>query len=155
MTTGTLRGAFLVLLSAAICMAAFVVWWALTPSTVYLQQTSIHVEKDARGWIVTSVRELPYGDVTADYRIQMYVLRNDGNFACSTAGTARYTKDTGPVVRYRLNGWARECIEAGPPISMTWTRSVRVFYDLIPLRPFTVSLAINPGDITPVQSKSE
>lgn len=135
---------FWALLGLTFALTGGVVWWALNPTSAYIVVSGIQVTQDERGdWYVTSGRQLPYGDVVADWRIQITVLRPELSYGCQMEGRTDYLASAGPVVRYPLGEWADACLDAGPPVSIRFTRSARVFYGLIPLRPLTYDVLLD------------
>lgn len=146
---------FWLLLGFAFALTGGAVWWALNPSSAYIIVSGIQVTQDERGdWFVTSGRQLPYGDVVADWRITINVLRPEMSYGCQMEGRTDYVASAGPVIRYRLGDWANTCLSAGPPVSIRFSRSVRVFYGLIPLLPMTYDVVLD-ADAAPISGAME
>lgn len=138
---------FWMLLGLTFALTGGVVWWIVNPTSAYIVVTGLQVTQDEAGdWFVTSGRQLPYGDVVADWRITINVLRPEMSYACQMEGQTDYLVSSGPVVRYPIGQWADRCLDSGPPVSIRVTRSARVFYGIIPLRPMTYDLVLNVAD---------
>lgn len=119
-----------------------VVWWALNPSSSYMTVQGIRVFKDDRGvWMVNSARQLLQGDVTANWRINIQVLRTEVSYACENSGTSDYLVESGTVVEYELGPWSHRCLDAGPPVTLTFTRSI-LLWGFLPLRPVQYQLTL-------------
>ena len=104
--------------------------WLSIPSSLFIREISTTVE----GRQVTFVRELPLGPVTAEWQTEITLI-NEGGFECNSGAwqIAYYQEIQGNTVRYELQPWADNCINAGPPFYITNTRRVLLF-GLIPLR---------------------
>ena len=104
--------------------------WLSLPSSLFLREISTTVI----GSQVTFVRELPLGPVTAEWQTEITLI-NEGGFECNSGAwqIAYYQEIKGNTVRYELQPWADDCINAGPPFYITNTRRVLLF-GLIPLR---------------------
>lgn len=105
--------------------------WVAVPSSLFIVQISLTV-KDGE---VRLVRETPFGPVRARWWSEITLIDSDG-FECNS-GTKReayYQEVPGNTVTYRLEGWANDCIDAGPPFYMTIHRQVMLL-GFIPLRP--------------------
>lgn len=118
-----------------------ILWFAL-PSSLFIYPVSMAVEDDG---MVTSVRRTPFGAVEADWTARIVVSHNNG-YICAATGTAYYTQVPGDLVRYRIGAWALPCIEAGPPLVITYTRQVKLF-GLIPLRPVVFNYITEPVEV--------
>lgn len=147
-----LRAIHRFLRTVAAILGAVVIFWAAVPSTMFVRATDPQVYKDGKGWVMAYSRDLPFGPVTLDYELQIVVVRPDGNYICSKNGTTRVTDESvddgltglgasettdagSPVRLLRLGEWASECLDKGPPLAITWMRSVKILGGLLPLRP--------------------
>jgi len=145
---------FWALLLAFMLLGGGGVWWLFNPSARYFEITGMRVDEAEDGsWIVTSARKLPHGDVDADWRISIQVLRPESSYICEMEGRTTYYADAGPVVRYALGSWADDCLDAGPPVTITFSRQVRVFGGLLPLRPLVYQVSLNPEELPVLPSE--
>lgn len=103
--------------------------WLAVPSSLFIREVSITVDGDR----VTFTRELPWGEVPGVWASEITLA--DGA-TCSSGGwqPALYQQQEGNTVTYPLGGWARECVEAGPPFYLRTVRWV-MLWGWLPLRP--------------------
>lgn len=104
--------------------------WVAVPSDLFIRTVALTVEGDR----VRFVRELPFGQVDAQWRAEITLIDGDG-FECNSGpwNVATYQPINGNTVTYQIGSWARQCLEAGPPFYLTTTRRVLLF-GAIPLR---------------------
>lgn len=134
-------------LGAAVIAAGLIyfLFRAAVPGTMFLDPLAYIVKED----IVTFKRKTPRGEVWADWRAEISLIRA-GGFECSGGGTSKYQPAPGNLVRYRLQPWAQDCLEAGPPMVARIEWQVRPFYGWpllhhVRLRPIVRTYEI-PGD---------
>ncbi|RVV97686.1 hypothetical protein EKE94_09265 [Mesobaculum littorinae] len=94
---------------------------------------------------MTVVRETPFGAVEARWHgVVRVVGREAGRICISPPGAAgTYEPQDNDLVRYEVGAWAVPCLDAGPPITVSYTRRV-VAFGILPLRPVTYSFTIDP-----------
>lgn len=113
---------------AAFCVLFAVSFWSLLPTSSFIKEVSVEVV----GGDVIFVRELPFGNVTAQWQSEITLLNG---YECNSGGwnVANYQDVSGNAVMFKLGDWADKCLEAGPPFYLTTTRRVLLF-GIIPLR---------------------
>lgn len=142
------------LLRAAIVGAVFgSLWWFVSTDRFIQQESMTHLRDEDGQWIMTSVRKMPWGPVTAhwvgDYRV---IGREDG-LSCQSEGVALYGEIPGDIARYPIREWAWPCLDAGPPTLVTYVRTALLF-GVIPLRSAKYQFTINP-EAAPVIKDNE
>ena len=126
--------------------------WLALPSSLMLRPLSMSISQDADDgrWMVTTVRETPWGAVDATWwaTIRVTGAGREGE-ACQGSGLGRYEPAPSDTNKYAIGEWAFDCLRAGPPLVITYTRQVW-FAGVIPMRPvrqvFEVNLP-NTGDV--------
>lgn len=105
------------------------VLWILTPSSLFVRHVSTQID----GNTVTFTRETPFGTVRGRWISTISLL--DGRECNSDFwAIAEYQEIPSNIVVYELGDWAADCIDIGPPYTITTYRSVMLF-GFIPLRP--------------------
>ena len=119
-------------------------FWGLVSTSLFLRQAGMTITRAPDGdWIMTSIRETPFGSVEADWIGEYRVIGREDGMTCQASGRANFSVIEGDVSRYAIGDWATPCLEEGPPIAVTYTRRALLF-GLIPLRPDRFTFTINP-----------
>lgn len=107
------------------------VGWIAVPSSVFLRPVAFDVQAD----MVRFVRETPFGTVQGEWFSEITLI--DGNGLECNSGeyrAATYQAIEGDAVSYRLQDWARPCLDAGPPYFVSNSRRI-ILFGFLPLRP--------------------
>jgi hypothetical protein len=124
-----------------------IVSWLIFSTNFFINQKTMTIVKDSNNqWVMSSVRETPFGTVEADWWAEYRLLAKDDSLVCSERGIATYRQLPGDLSQYVILDWAFPCLEQGPPISITYSRRVWLF-GFIPLRPAVFNFVINPDSI--------
>lgn len=133
---------------ALVAIVLAVLWYAV-PSSVFIRPTNMAVVKNPDGhWIMLSERATPLGAVTARTQAIIQVLGREDGQDCQWQNDGLFIPKDKNLSRYDITSWAAPCLDAGPPISIRFSRTVKLF-NVIPLRPVHYSFTINP-EATPV-----
>lgn len=129
--------------------------WACVPSKIFLRPISMAVVKDeADRWTMVSERETPYGAVNVETQAEIQVLGREEGLTCTANLQGVVLPKDRNIARYDITNWAEDCLNAGPPISLTFRRTVRIA-GVIPLRPVIYSFTINPETAPVIPTEGE
>lgn len=120
--------------------------WFSVPSSAFFKPLNMAVLKTSNGhWIVVSERLLPFGAVSGrTHAIAQVLGRADGQ-ECQWTTDGLYVPRENNITRYDVTSWAGPCLDAGPPISIRFSRTVYLG-GFIPLRPVYYSFMLNPDN---------
>jgi len=128
----------------AFATVLFVMLWFAVPSSVFFKPINMAAMKTEDGrWVIVSERILPFGAVSGHTQAFIQVLGREDGQECQWDTASLYIPRDKNVTRYDVTDWAGHCLDAGPPISVRFTRTVYLF-GVIPLRPVHYSFMINP-----------
>lgn len=127
--------------------------WFAFPSSLFFKPLNMAAVKDSNGhWLIISERLLPFGAVSGKTQAFVQVLGREDGPECQWMTESLYIPRTNNVTRYDVTEWAGPCLDAGPPISVRFTRTVYLF-NLIPLRPVHYSFMINPETVAVISNE--
>lgn len=125
--------------------------WAAVPSSLFMRPINMAVIKDDEGrWIMVSERETPFGSVSVTTLAEIQVLGREDGLTCAATLSSLVVPKPNNISRYDITSWAEPCMQAGPPIGVTFERTVHLG-GVLPLRPVHYSFTINP-EAAPVVS---
>lgn len=131
-----------------------ILWWNFT-SEVFFKPLSMGVIKSETGhWIMVSERLLPWGAVTGETGVLIQVIGRPDGPECQWHTEGLFIPRERNTTRYDISDWAANCLDAGPPISVRVSRSIK-FLGFIPLRPVHYSFIINPDNVAVVEAPTQ
>lgn len=130
-----------------------ILWWNFT-SEVFFRPINMAVLKTTEGnWIIASERLLPWGPVSGKTDAFMQVLGRENGQECQWHTEGLFVPRENNITHYDITHWAAPCLDAGPPISIQFSRQI-YFLGFIPLRPVHYAFMLNP-DNAPVTVTQE
>ena len=130
-------------LAAAIIGLVLGALWLSFPSSYFVRSVSLVYSEETRIWHFTrEIRSTPFMTETTDQtgysgRWWSEIVLIDGEEKECHSGAKRnafYQQKPGNTVTYRLDDWALECLDAGPPFYIVTYRQV-MLGGWLPLRP--------------------
>lgn len=140
-------------LGMALAAATLLTLRMMFPSSYFMNQASMTIDREeGRGWVMTSVRDMPRGAVWASWRMEITVLdrpeprRFSGPavLKCHHEEQELFVPFAGGLTKDQIGLWAWPCLDAGPPLYVHYQWQV-VLLGRIWLRPSEYSFTISPA----------